>query len=125
MPHHSARRGDGYSDQRIMHPARDWFVGLVGAAVLFLGSSVGAGYLFWSKSNATADASGATIDPVKYDPKLIKRVLTDYGARYARYESLQADIISVPEATSTATTTATSTSNVKPASTASTTPVAQ
>lgn len=110
MVRHIVRRGDGYPDHRIMHPARDWSVGLLGVAVLFLGTSVGAGYLFWRIDNTATEAYTVTIDPVTYDQKLIKRVLTDYAATRARYKSLRGDTISVPAAASTG---ATSTDRVR------------
>ena len=100
-----ARRNAGRGDRRIMHPARDWLIGLVGAALLLLGGSVGAGYLFWSKSDKATEASEATIDVVRYDQKLLQRVLTDYRGRRARYDSLRGEDAFVPEATSSATTT--------------------
>lgn len=97
MAQHIVRRGDGYHDRRIMYPARDWLIGLLGAAVLFLGSSVGAGYLFWSKSNAATEVYEVAIDPVHYDSKLIERVLTNYAARQVRYKSLREDTTFVLE----------------------------
>ncbi len=121
MAHHIVRRGEGYPDRRIMHPARDWLIGLTGAAFLFLCASAGAGYLFWSKSNAATTASEVTIDSVKYDPKLIERVLTNYRARQAQYESLQENIISVPAVLPQAT----STEQAKPVSTRPEPPVAK
>ncbi len=88
MVRHIVRRDAGHPDRRIMHPARDWFIGLLGVGVVFLGGGVYAGYLFWSKSNTIAETHEATSGSVKYDRKLIDRVLTDYRARQTRYESL-------------------------------------
>jgi hypothetical protein len=113
MVQHIVRRSEGYSDRRIMHPARDWCIGLCAAALLFLGSSAAAGHLFWSKSHTAPDAYEVTIDPVKYDPKLIARVLTEYRRRAAQYTSLHGNSGAVPDGVLQATTTAASTEKMQ------------
>lgn len=102
---HIARRGEGYRDRRIMHPARDWLIGFLVAILLFLGSAAGSGYLFWK--NMTRSEEEATVEPVTYDPKLVRNVLSGYRAREERYESLRGDAILVSgDVTDTATSTA-------------------
>lgn len=108
---HIVARSEGRLDRQILHPARDWTIGLTGVAFLFLAGSVGAGYLFWSKNILVTETYVVTIEPVQYDQKLIKRVLAEYTARQVQYELLRDGVILVPKATSTAT----STVQVKPA----------
>ena len=102
MARHIVRRSDGYRDRRIMHPRRDWLLGLAGTAILFVAGAFGAGYLFWNKSIAATEAYEVALDTVTYDSKLIKRVLAEYRGRSGRYEVFRG---AVPTATSTATST--------------------
>lgn len=105
MTRHIVRRSDGYRDRRILHPRRDWLIGLVGAACLFVVGSAGAGYLFWSKSITIATADAGMVDVATYDTKRVSRVLAEYRSRKARYEALREDDMMTPVATSTATST--------------------
>lgn len=102
---HIVARSEGRLDRQIIHPARDWTIGLAGAAFLCLAGSAGAGYLFWSKNVLVTETYVVTIEPVQYDQKLMKRVLTEYTARQAQYELLRGGVRFVPKATSTATST--------------------
>lgn len=102
---HIVAHREGRRDWQIMHPARDWTIGLVGVVFLFLLGSAGAGYLFWSNSALVTETYVVTIEPVQYDQKLIKQVLAEYTARQAQYELLRDGVIFVPKATSTATST--------------------
>lgn len=102
--HIVAHRG-GRLDRQIMHPARDWTIGLAGVALLFLVGSVGAGYLFLNKNILVTETYVVTIEPVQYDHKLIKQVLAQYTARQAQYELLRGGVMFAPKATSTATST--------------------
>lgn len=102
---HIVAHSEGRRDWQIMHPARDWTIGLVGVVFLFLAGSAGAGYLFWSKNVLVTETYVVTIEPVQYNQKLIKQVLAEYTARQAQYELLRDGAIFVPKATSTATST--------------------
>ena len=103
MVRHVVRRSEGYRDRRIMHPRRDWLIGLFGAVFLFLASAAVEGYLFWSKSSADADA--VTLETVTYDQKLVRRVLTEYRSREARYKELLGASVGTPTPTNIATNT--------------------
>lgn len=106
---HISGKDRAYRDQRIMHPERDWFIGLFSVTLLFLAGGLGVWYLFDKRGGALVEDHGVTIDTVKYDAKLITRVLTDYARRQEHYESLRGDVVSVPNATTTEGTTSTST----------------
>lgn len=111
MAQRIAHRDKGYVDRRIIHPVRDWLFGLAGAGLLLLGSGMGAVHLFLVESESASDEHEVIADSAVYDSKLVKRVLTDYAARQARYESLRGVAVFVPIATGTE---ATSTDKVLP-----------
>ena len=89
MVRHISRRSEGHPDRRIMHPVRDWLIGLTTASFLFLAVSLAEGYLFWSTSVRVSEVPEVTVETVRYDSKLVGRVLADYRARNAQYESLR------------------------------------
>lgn len=90
MARHIARRGQGKLDRRLIHPARDWFVGFSTAFVLFLVSLGGTGYLFFTKSTLVTEEREVAIDAVKYDERLIEKVREQYAARKEKEELLRA-----------------------------------
>ncbi|MBI4086687.1 hypothetical protein HY416_01750 [Candidatus Kaiserbacteria bacterium] len=108
---HILRRSEGHADRRIMHPARDWLIGLFVAAALFLSVGGGTGYLYWYKSSEVTEAYDVAIEEVSYDQKLITRTLEKYRVRKRAYESLGGNVSAVvPDADEeVATSTATST----------------
>ncbi len=87
MARHVARRSEGYADPRIMHPARDWLIGLSAATALFLALSAAAGYLFWSR-NSHDPYGEVTLSTVTYDRATAEAVLTRYRERSLRYRAL-------------------------------------
>ncbi len=91
MARHIARRGAGKTDRRLIHPARDWFVGFSLAIVFFLLSLGGTGYLFLSKSKAVTEDREVTIDAVKYDERLVENVREMYAARAEKEAALRAN----------------------------------
>ena len=90
MARHIAHRGRGKTDRRLIHPARDWFVGFSLAGVLFLVSLAGTGYLFLTKSTLVSEEREVTIDAVKYDERLIEKVRETYAARKEKETDLRA-----------------------------------
>lgn len=90
MARHIARRGAGKTDRRLIHPARDWFIGFSLSLVLFLVSLAGTGYLFLTKSTLVTEEREVVIDAVKYDERLIEKVRETYAARKEKEEALRA-----------------------------------
>ena len=91
-----------YRTERILHPTRDWFMSLVGASVLLVGTSVGAEYMFLHI--LASDEHTVTLESVTYDPKLIGRALVLYRARATRHQSLIGDSSFMKEQSSAGTT---------------------
>jgi hypothetical protein len=104
------RAGSERRDARLTHPSRDWSVALVSCLCLFLASCAGAGYLFWQKSTRVSEAENAPPSGVVYDQRIVGKVLEEYRARKARYETLHGILPNEFETENATSTNATATS---------------
>ena len=101
MARHVARRGTGHADYRIVHPSREWLIGLAGATILFLGAGAHAGFFFWSKGNALVETP-LSLETATYNHATIYQVLEVYAARSATHKALR-PLLGVSATTTTST----------------------
>lgn len=81
MARHVTRRGSNIPDNRLMHPYREWFIGLSGAILIAI---VGAGYnatVFSHYNSLEGQIAARSLETVKYQREVAERVLEYYGAR--------------------------------------------
>lgn len=112
------RRDKGLQDSRIMHPTREWFIGLVVLCVIVV---VGGGYSalsyvnFDTKEYSDADASQGLIT---YRAAQVEQAIAKYSNKKNEHEQLIGDIPAVipePEPATVASSTSDGTSSEVPA----------
>lgn len=86
---HIIRRDQGRVDRRLLHPTREWAVGVLGAAVLFVGSVAYAGYIFYFQLQQTDIPSPTEMNVVSYDAKKAQEVFKYYEVRRQKFLELQ------------------------------------
>ena len=88
MARHVTRRNQGRPDTRIIHPVRDWLVGLSVAVLIFIAASGYAGWLFFIEKEKDANTYVADVEVITYERELIDRVLATYRAKDVRFSEL-------------------------------------
>lgn len=91
MVKHILRRERGIPDRRIMHPSREWLIGLSLATLLLLTTATYAGYAFFIKTSAAALRPNAESDVVRYKQEAASEVLTRYQEKKQQFASLRAN----------------------------------
>ncbi len=90
-------RQNTLSDRDIMHPEREWFLG-ISAGVIILASAI-----FWSVNtylqfnNISVVDSGEKEKNALYKAQLVETALTDFTDRKKMYNNLKEDLISKTE----------------------------
>jgi hypothetical protein len=86
------RHQKGLRDPRIMHPEREWLVGLGVAFVIFLVSAYWSGYAYW-KHKDTIDSAGSIekSEIVVYRESIVKKALSIFTERDTQLQQLLTD----------------------------------
>lgn len=90
-------RQNTLSDRDIMHPEREWFLGISAGAIIL------ASAIFWSVNtysqfnNISAPDSGEQEKNALYKAQLVETALTDFTDRKKMYNNLKEDLISKTE----------------------------
>ncbi len=117
MAKHILKHSQGLRDHKIMHPERDWFIGLGLAITFFVGSASVSAYTYWKNKNMSASQDAAVAEEVVvYRESMVKDALARFEKRNKEREALVAEFSS--EEPTPVSDTATST----PAENGSTTP---
>lgn len=83
------RRQAGLHDYQIMHPSRDWIIGLCFASAVFLVGAAMSAQLYFSNSNTTLVMDGSVEEVVVYRESLVEAALKQLQERDAIYQKLQ------------------------------------
>jgi len=106
MVRHVYARGNDKFDNRLLHPSREWGIGLFIFILILLGGSVVGAQSFnqFRQLDTNVGESDATIP--RYKESLVNEVLETYQARQANYERLAASapVLVVPAATTSSST---------------------
>ncbi len=94
---HVMKRNKGAFDVDLIHPGREWFIGLLVSSALFLILGGYAGYLFHSQSKKLAQPVSPDSTLVEYKQEHAREVLNRFGERTKEFEQLRADRKSTPE----------------------------
>ena len=117
------RHQRGLKDPTLMHPEREWVIGLaIGLAICVLSAS-GSAYSYFTNKYLTAEVSETTEGETVYREAMIKDALKEFATRNQEREALLTNIRFAPAsvvATSSATSSAESASSTAAAT--STTP---
>ena len=89
MARHVLRRSQGRPDNRIIHPLRDWLIGLSIAVLMLVTLSIYAGSLFFTEKNNDIDAYSVDIETVTYEYERVNNVLETYRARETTFDKLR------------------------------------
>lgn len=88
---HIFRRGQGAPDRRLMHPMREWLIGVACASAVFVGGAAYAGFLFVELSGERRATVSVDDAVAVYDQAAVSAVLAEYGERDARFRALRTD----------------------------------
>lgn len=93
---HIRRKDKGKSDKRLIHPTREWLIGLVVALVLCLGATAYSVSLFFTQSAAVGDLEQVETRTTKYREESVRTVLEKYGARKVQFDALRGQGVPPP-----------------------------
>ena len=102
------RHDQGYPERRLIHPHREWLLGMCMFTVMLLGGSVAAGVLFLHYQNIELDITASEQRIPTYQAAAVTDVLEIYGTREHDFQIMRDDVRVSPTATTsdaTATTT--------------------
>lgn len=85
------KRGRGIPDHRLIHPIRDWTVGLITTFLIFVASSVYASFTFLELSKNVDTAVPIESSVVTYKQENAAEVLERYAERERTFETLRND----------------------------------
>lgn len=107
MAKHVFKRSQGVPDKRLVHPKREWAMGLLLFSVIVVVGSVVSTQLFIQYRTVDTKAGEVKESIPQYNDRLVKSVLTTFTERVTAFELLVNDVSAVPAsvATSTASTT--------------------
>jgi hypothetical protein len=88
MVHHIARRNRGVADPQIMHPMREWIIGIgVTSAGIFGGAVLAASlYSYYSAKKDATVSMAETVVP--YNAAVVDQALRDYRLKQSAYEAV-------------------------------------
>lgn len=88
---HLLRRDRGVPDKRLMHPVRDWMIGLSVASILFLCTAFVAGAIFLTQIKSIDEPVYVETVLITYKREDARTVLETYAARSEKFEVLRFD----------------------------------
>jgi hypothetical protein len=106
-----------FIDNNIMHPERDWVIGLFAGLIICGAGAWWSAYYYLMYSNVNVSSSNEVSNPVIYRGSIAKEAISDFSSREKTYNDLADSfkgvvIENVTEATSTKSINSTSTESV-------------
>lgn len=101
MAHHITRRTRGIPDRKLMHPYREWFIGLSVALVIIVSGAIYNAFVFNHYNSLEDSIEGSQSNSIPYRNNVVSRVLEMYTGNAAMYNTLRE---SAPETTAQTTT---------------------
>ena len=86
----AARKRKGSFDRSIMHPEREWFIGLSLVLIILLGSVYWSVVRYNQYSNVTTSETSDGDELLIYKNGLVKSALVDFAKRAEEYEAVKA-----------------------------------
>ena len=103
MVAHIVRRDKGIPDTNIMHPMREWVVGLAVVFLLVAGGVVFNIIMYQSYSEALSAPVTVTETVVPYKAAVVAQAITHYQTERTRYKSLLGTVSTLPQSVVTPT----------------------
>lgn len=91
MARHIAKRSSGRKDHRLMHPLRDWLIGLFTVVTLLLVGQVYTGFLLLQKQSEDIDSYTVQVETTSYKRERIDAALTTYREKQESFDSVRAE----------------------------------
>lgn len=91
MARHILRKTQGHADGRMIHPVRDWILGLSLTFILFVLLSMYSGYKFYTISQQDNAVFSFESSTIQYNLKGVQSVTRVYGEREKRFQTLRSD----------------------------------
>lgn len=82
------RREQGIEDRRLMHPGREWVIGLVLSAIVTIAGGSYAFLVFLEYSGISVESEAVEVDQLQYDRASAIDAIEWYQALQASYETL-------------------------------------
>lgn len=101
MTKHVFRRSQGYPDRRLLHPIRDWFIGLCIFMVLMASGGAYAASLYVNYQHIDTTAQVKQVKVPTLDSALVQATTERYAARAAQYSALVGHTFATSTPTST------------------------
>jgi hypothetical protein len=86
-------RSQGYPDRRLLHPSREWGIGLVVFALVVITGSFFVGNIFIEYRSIDTVQSDAEVSIPQYREVHVTDALDLYRARNEEYERLRGDVV--------------------------------
>lgn len=104
------RKGQGFSDRRIMHPHREWVTGLLLFIVVVITGAIFSAQVYLRYSDVNAFKSVAPTEVITYNEIAVENALQEYRNRARLHEALTSravvfDVVPNEAATTSSTTT--------------------
>ena len=96
MAKHVFKRGSGVPDKRLMHPRREWGVGILLFAVILIVGSILSANAFSRFRNIDTDNGQASLTIPNYRSNLVFEALEEYRGKKESYQALISDTSYVP-----------------------------
>lgn len=96
MAQHVTKRGNDIPDRKLLHPNREWVIGLGIFLVLTIAGAVYNTLLFRYYLGVESTVTANALERAEYKQTLITEVLAEYGARSAAFEALHATYSEAP-----------------------------
>jgi len=88
MVQHIVRRNRGLSDPQIMHPMREWLIGIVVTGVVGIIGSVAAALLYHSYNELRGTEIAVVASSTPYKVKIVDAALAEFRQKRERYDVL-------------------------------------
>lgn len=104
MAQHVFKRSAGVPDKKLMHPRREWAIGLLLFLAILVSGSTYTATSFNRFRELDTNNGEANVNIPRYQGDRVSAVLTDYQARTAAYKDLTAEVPVLVESSSSSTT---------------------
>jgi len=96
MADHVFKKSRGYPDRRLMHPQREWFIGIVLFMIVVALGSLFAGDVFVKYRNISVEDGDSGESIPRYRDAIIQNALESYQARTETYDTLRNAVVAQP-----------------------------
>ena len=88
MAQHILRHSRGLRDQRLMHPEREWILGLAIALGIFAVTAAGSAYSYWKNKHPVAEFIETNEEVLVYRESMVKDALKNLSVLDTEREAL-------------------------------------